>query len=423
MIDIKDLRENPEKYKTACLQKGYDIDIALLLELDERSRRLKTELQEIATRKNQAGKTIAKIQDPAERQQAIEQMNTLKEQEKRLSAEQEQIEPQIRQILLNMPQPAHPDSPVGPDESGNIEIRRWGQVRDFDFEPDDHIKLGTKLGIIDIERGVKLSGSRNYVLRGAGALLHQAVLRLSHDMMVEKGFEPLSVPVLTREETFIGTGWFPEGKDQVYQIPEDELFLVGTAEVPVTSFYMDEILDESELPRRFVAQSLCFRREAGAGGKDTYGLYRIHQFEKVEQVIICRADLEEVEKWHQHILTNSEEVLQKLELPYRVIEICTGDMGMAKYRMYDIETWMPSRDGYCETHSASNLLDFQARRLNLRYRDKNRKVHFCYTMNNTVIASPRILIPLLELNQNSDGSINIPKALQPYMHGLDRITK
>ena len=296
-------------------------------------------------------------------------------------------------------------------------------MRDFDFEPDDHIKLGTKLGIIDIERGVKLSGSRNYVLRGAGALLHQAVLRLSHDMMVEKGFEPLSVPVLTREETFIGTGWFPEGKDQVYQIPEDELFLVGTAEVPVTSFYMDEILDEGELPRRFVAQSLCFRREAGAGGKDTYGLYRIHQFEKVEQVIICRADLEEVEKWHQHILTNSEEVLQKLELPYRVIEICTGDMGMAKYRMYDIETWMPSRDGYCETHSASNLLDFQARRLNLRYRDKNRKVHFCYTMNNTVIASPRILIPLLELNQNSDGSINIPKALQPYMHGLDRITK
>lgn len=423
MIDIKKLRENPEKYETACLQKGYDINVSQLLELDEQLRRLKTELQEITTRKKQAGKTIARIQDHSERQQAIEQTNMLKEQEKRLSVEQEQLEPRIRQILLNMPQPAHPNSPVGPDESGNVEIRRWGKVRDFDFEPEDHIKLGSKLGIIDIERGVKLSGSRNYILRGAGALLHQAVLRLANDMMVEKGFEPLSVPVLTREETFIGTGWFPEGKDQVYQIPEDELFLVGTAEVPVTSFYMNEILDESELPKRFVAQSLCFRREAGAAGKDTHGLYRIHQFEKVEQVIICRADMEEVEKWHQQILTNSEEVLQKLELPYRVIEICTGDMGMAKYRMYDIETWMPSRGGYCETHSASNLLDFQARRLNLRYRDKNRKVHFCYTMNNTVIASPRILIPLLELNQNNDGSVNIPLALRPYMHGIERITK
>jgi seryl-tRNA synthetase len=239
--------------------------------------------------------------------------------------------------------------------------------------------------------------------------------------MVARGYEPLSVPVLTREATFVGTGWFPEGRSQVYEVPADELFLVGTAEVPATSLYMDEILEEDQLPRKFVAQSLCFRREAGAAGKDTYGLYRIHQFEKVEQVIICRYDVNEAEKFHQEILRNAEDVLTLLGLPYRVLEICTGDMGLGKYRMYDIETWMPSRGGYCETHSASNLLDFQARRLNLRYRDAQGRIQYCITMNNTVIASPRILIALLENNQQADGSILVPQALQPYMHGRDRI--
>ncbi|MBN1766498.1 MAG: serine--tRNA ligase [Sedimentisphaerales bacterium] len=423
MIDIKQLRENPEIYTTACKQKGYDIDIQHLLELDRQVREIRKELQDIFTEKNQAGKTISKIKDPDERRQAIDRMTQLKQREKELNTNLEQLNPRIDEILLTMPQPAHPDAPVGPDASANVEIRRHGQIPEFDFEPRDHIQLGEALGIIDIERGVKLSGTRNYVLRGDGALLHQAILRLAHDIMVKKGFEPLNVPVLTRERTFMGTGWFPEGKPQVYQIPEDELFLVGTAEVPVTSLYMDEILSEDELPLKMVAQSLCFRREAGSAGKDTYGLYRIHQFEKVEQVIICRADLEEVEKWHQHILANAEELLQMLDLPFRVLEICTGDMGMGKYRMYDIETYMPSRGGYCETHSASNLLDFQARRLNLRYRDKDRKIHFCYTMNNTVIASPRILIPLLELNQNSDGTINIPEVLQPYMHDKKIIVK
>jgi seryl-tRNA synthetase len=415
MIDIKKLREEPDVYQAACEQKGSQVDVAELLQLDERCRQVQRELQEIATEKNQAGKTIAKMKDADERQQAIDRMAQLKEQEKQLNEEEESLEPQIQQMLLHMPQPAHPDAPVGSDESGNVEVRRWGEVPQFDFEPKDHIELGNSLGIIDVERGVKLAGSRNYLLRGAGALLHQAILRLAHDRMVAKGFEPLTVPVLTKEATFVGTGWFPEGRSQVYEVTADELFLVGTAEVPATSLHMDEILDESELPKKFVAQSLCFRREAGAAGKDTYGLYRIHQFEKVEQVIICRNDREEAEKWHQHIVANAEEVLQALELPYRVIEICTGDMGMAKYRMYDIETYMPSRGGYCETHSASNLLDFQARRLNLRYRDNNRKVQYCVTMNNTVIASPRILIPVLELNQNADGSINVPQVLQPYV--------
>jgi seryl-tRNA synthetase len=376
---------------------------------------MKQQLQDITTEKNQAGKAIATLKDPQEKKTTIEKMSQLKEQEKQISEQLPDHEAQLNELLLNVPQPAHPKTPIGKSEKDNVEVRRWGQVRQFDFEPKDHTALGEQLGIIDIARGVKLSGSRYYVLRGAGALLHQAVLRLAHDMMVAKGFEALTVPVLTKEQTFMGTGWFPEGKAQVYQVPEDELFLIGTAEVPATSLYMDEILSCDELPKKFVAQSLCFRREAGAAGKDTAGIYRIHQFEKVEQVIICQADMEEVERWHQEIVANSEDVLQALEIPYRVIEICTGDMGMAKYRMYDIESYMPSRGGYCETHSASNLLDFQARRLNLRYRDENRKIKYCYTLNNTVIASPRILIPLLELNQNADGSVNVPKALQKYM--------
>ncbi len=423
MIDLKDLRDNPERYKTACEQKNKSVDIDQLLDLDRNVVKIRQQQQELATEKNQAGKSIAKIKDADERQQAIDRMSEIKVQEKQLDQQLEDLEPKLSEMLLYVPQPAHPDAPVGPDESGNQEVRKWGDVRDFDFEPKDHVTLGQDLRIVDIERGVKLSGTRNYLLRGAGALLHQAVLRLANDVMIEKGFEPVTVPVFTREEAFIGTGWFPEGKSQVYEIPEDQLYLVGTAEVPLTSMYMNEILTEPELPKRYVAQSLCFRREAGAAGKDTHGLYRIHQFEKVEQVIICKADVDEANDWLEKIVANSEEVLQALELPYRVLEICTGDMGMGKYRMYDIETYMPSRGGYCETHSASNLLDFQARRLNLRYRDENRKVQHCYTLNNTVAASPRILIALMELYQNSDGSITVPKALRGYMHNLERIEK
>ncbi len=421
MIDIKLLRDNADIFRKACKDKGYNIDIDNVLAIDRDVRSIRLQLQEIATQKNQAGKAISGIKDDNERKVAIERMAELKAREKDLNAQLDKLEPELKDLLLHMPQPAHPDTPIGPDESGNVEVRRVGELPEFDFEPLDHITLGKKLGIVDLERGVKLSGARNYILRGDGALLHQAVLRLAHDMMVQKGFEPLTVPVLTREETFVGTGWFPEGKPQVYQVPQDELFLVGTAEVPVTSLYMNEILNEADLPMRFVAQSLCFRREAGAAGKDTHGLYRIHQFEKVEQVIICSNDDELSNNWLQQIVANSEDVLQALRLPYRVVEICTGDMGMAKHRMYDIETWMPSRGGYCETHSASNLRDFQARRLNLRYRGKDKKIRFCHTLNNTVIASPRIVIPLLELNQNADGSINIPEVLQPYMQGKKRI--
>jgi seryl-tRNA synthetase len=313
--------------------------------------------------------------------------------------------------------------PVGADETENVELRRVGEPRAFKFALKDHLTLGKELGIIDIERGVKLAGTRNYVLKGDGALLHQAVLRLAQDMIVERGYTPMVVPVLVREEVMCGTGYFPTGRDQAYLCERDDMSLVGTAEVPLTAYHSDEILSEAELPKKYCAVSTCFRREAGAAGKDTYGLYRIHLFDKVEQVVVCRNDLEESKRFHQEILQNAEDLMQALQLPYRVVNVCTGDLGQGQVQKYDIETWMPSRNSYGETHSASRFYEFQARRLKLRYRDGAKKVRFCHTLNNTVIASPRVLIPILEHYQNADGTVAIPEALCPYMSGLTQLDK
>ncbi|MEE9370587.1 MAG: serine--tRNA ligase, partial [Sedimentisphaerales bacterium] len=296
--------------------------------------------------------------------------------------------------------------------------------RQFDFEPKDHVQLGLALDIIDIERGVKLAGTRNYFLKGDGALLHWAVLQLAMNYMLQKDYVPLAVPVLMRDEAMQGTAWFPGSEDQTYRMEKDELNLAGTAEVPLTAYHMGEILKAEQLPLKYVALSSCFRREAGAAGKDTYGLYRIHQFDKVEQVVICKNSVEESNRFHEEILAHAEAVMRALELPYRVANVCTGDLGRGQAKKFDIEAWMPSRGNYCETHSASKYYEFQARRLNLRYKDPAAKKNiFCHTLNNTVIASPRILIPILELYQNEDGSITIPKVLRPYMGGKEKITK
>jgi len=267
-----------------------------------------------------------------------------------------------------------------------------------------------------------LAGTRNYFLKGDGALLHWAVLRFAIDFMVERGYVPMSVPLLMRDEAMQGTGYYPGSEEQTYRMEKDELSLVGTAEVPLTAYRMGEILQDEELPLKFVALSSCFRREAGAAGKDTYGLYRIHQFDKVEQVVICRNSDEESARFHEEILANSEGVMKALGLPYRVVVVCTGDLGRGQAKKYDIEAWMPSRGNYCETHSASKFYDFQSRRMNLRYKDTQTKKNlFCHTLNNTVIASPRVLIPLMELYQNPDGSITIPTVLRPYMGGREKI--
>ncbi|MBN2589365.1 MAG: serine--tRNA ligase [Sedimentisphaerales bacterium] len=423
MIDIKVIRENPEKFKTASAAKHFNVDIDKLIEVDAELKVIKQKLQDISTDKNRIGKSIPKLA-PDEKQAAMSQLAELKENELKYNDELKELQPQFDELMQQVPQPADDDVPLGKDDTENIEIRKEGQIREFDFEPKDHLQLGIDLGIIDIERGVKLAGSRNYFLKGDGALLHWAVLRFSIDLMVNKGYTPMSVPLLMKDEAMRGTGYYPGAEEQTYRMEKDQLNLVGTAEVPLTAYHMGEILDEAELPIKVVGLSSCFRREAGAAGKDTYGLYRIHQFDKVEQVVICENSDDESLKYHNEILANSEAVLQGLGLPYRVVNVCTGDLGRGQAKKFDIETWMPSRENYCETHSASKFYEFQARRMNLRYKDsKTKKNSFCHTLNNTVIASPRVLIPIMELYQNADGSITIPEVLRPYMNNKEVIKK
>lgn len=442
MLDIKFIRENSDAVKKAATDKRVSCDVDKLIDVDARRRSVQQEIEALRTQSRgggqqlalcrnrksdwykraiEGGKTDDDIKTEADRIQ--QELNDVKSKMKPLEEQSRDIEEKFAALMLTIPQPPAVEVPIGEDDTQNVELRKVGEIRQFDFEPKDHVTLGQDLGIIDIERGVKLAGSRNYVLKGDGALLHQAVLRFALDLMVERGFTPMHVPVLVRENVMTGTGYFPTGRDQAYLCERDEMALVGTAEVPLTAYRTDEVLSADELPIKLCAQSPCFRREAGAAGKDTAGLYRIHLFDKVEQVIICKNDEELSKKFHNEILQNAEDVVQALELPYRVVNVCTGDLGQGQVQKFDIETWMPSRNSYGETHSASRFYEFQARRLMLRYRDDHKKIRYCHTLNNTVIASPRILIPVLELHQNADGTITIPKALRPYMGNRERIEK
>ncbi len=440
MLDIRFIRENSDLVKDAAVKKRIACDVDRLLEVDRRRVEVLQALEKLATKSREGGQQLALYRNPqsdwykravqggmpidqikAEADKLQRELNTVKSEAKPLEEQKRTLVSEFDELMLTVPQPPAPEVPVGEDETANVELRRVGQIPSLDFKPKDHVELGKQLGIIDIERGVKLAGTRNYVLRGDAALLHQAVLRLAQDLMIERGYVPMNVPVLVREKVMEGTGYFPLGRDQAYLCERDEMSLVGTAEVPLTAYHSDEILTEDELPKKYVAQSTCFRREAGAAGKDTYGLFRIHLFDKVEQVIVCRNDEEVSKDHHREILRNAEDVVQALELPYRVVHVCTGDLGQGQVEKFDIEAWMPSRNSYGETHSASRFHEFQARRLMLRYRDGNKKVRYCHTLNNTVIASPRILIPLLEIHQNGDGSVTIPQALRKYMGNRDKI--
>jgi seryl-tRNA synthetase len=423
MIDIKEIRENPQRFKQAAKNKNIEVDIDRLLAVDAELLSAKQRLQEIATEKNRIGKSIPKLAGE-EKQNALGQLAKFKADESQSEEKVKQLQPEADSLMLLVAQPADDDVPLGKDDTENVELRREGQVRKFDFKPKDHVQLGVDLGIIDVERGVKLAGTRSYFLKGDGARLHWAVLQFAMDVMVARGYSPMSVPLLMKDEAMRGTGYYPGSEEQTYRMERDELNLAGTAEVPLTAYHSGELLREEDLPIKFAGMSTCFRREAGAAGKDTYGLYRIHQFDKVEQVVICKNSVEESNKYHEEILGNSEVVMRALEVPYRVVVVCTGDLGRGQAKKYDIEAWMPSRNNYCETHSASKFYEFQARRMNLRYKDTATKKNlFCHTLNNTVIASPRVLIPILELYQNADGSITVPKVLQPYMGGQEQITK
>lgn len=421
MVDIKDIRENPQRYRDGAKAKRFDVDIDSLLDIDARLRQVKGRLQDLVTEKNRIGKDIPRMAAD-EKTAALAKLADLKSEEAKLNEAVAELQPRFDDLMLYVPQPPAAEVPYGEDDTQNVELRKWGEPRKFDFAPKDHIDLGQSLDIIDVERGVKLSGTRNYFLKGDGALLHWAVLRYAMDMMLSRGFTPMSVPLLMKDSAMRGTAYFPGGEEQAYRMEKDELNLAGTAEVPLTAYHSGELLSENELPKKFVALSTCFRREAGAAGKDTRGLYRIHQFDKIEQVIVCRNDEAESIRWHHEILANAEAVLQGLNLPYRVVNVCSGDLGRGQVQKFDLETWMPSRNSYGETHSASRFHEFQSRRMNLRYKTSDGKRNlFCHTLNNTVIASPRALIPIIEQYQNSDGTITIPAALRPYMGGRSRI--
>jgi seryl-tRNA synthetase len=431
MIDLDDLRARPQEYQRAADAKNITFNVDDFLALDEDRRALQVEVDAMRATKNTVSKDIPKMQG-AQKEKALAEMKelgvTLKVKEEELKT----AEAAWQDLQYMLPALPLPTVPVGKSDAENVEARRWGEAPTFAFEPKDHVTLGEALDIIDLPRGAKVSGARSYFLKGDGARLHHAVLRFTMDSLTRKGWTLFSPPLLANYDCFMGTGFFP-GVDQqnIYTvggqevkdgpITGDGVYLIGTSEVTVCSYHKDETLAEAELPKRYAGYSACFRREAGSYGKDTKGLYRVHQFEKVEQVVLCRADQEEALAIFEEIRTNAEDVLQALKLPYRILDICTGDMGKGKVYMQDIETWMPSRNAYGETHSCSYLGDFQARRLNIKYTDADGKRRFVHTLNNTCIASPRILIPILEMYQNADGSITVPEPLRPYMDGQEKI--
>jgi seryl-tRNA synthetase len=414
MLDLKFIRDNPDRVKAACAKKRIDLDVDRLLTIDAEVRELKRSCEVLKADSNARSKEVPKLQGE-EKEKTLAALKEVSAKIRDAEEAQRAKEGELQGYLLRVPNVPSPEVPDGKDDTENVELRKVGTPRAFDFDPKDHVDLGVSLDILDIERATRIAGSRTYFLKNEGVLLELGVLRLALDHMIAAGFSPMLPPHLVRDEAMTGTAYLPGGEEQAYRTDRDGSWLIGTAEVPLTAWRMGEILEDAELPLKLVGMSHCYRREAGTYGKDTRGLYRIHQFQKVEQVVICRNDEALSRRFHDEILGHSEAVLGKLGLPYRVVNVCGGDLGRPQVQKFDVETWMPSRKGYGETHSASRFHDFQARRLNLRYRDAAGKVQFCHTLNNTVIASPRILIPILENYQQKDGSVVVPKALVPYV--------
>ncbi|MBI5619445.1 serine--tRNA ligase [Candidatus Gottesmanbacteria bacterium] len=407
MLDIKFIRENLELCKEAAKNKNRDVDWKGLLALDDKRRELIGKIETLRAERN-----ASSVKRQAS---SVKRGKEIKQELKALEEELRGVEEKFGLLMLTVPNVPDKSVPVGKDSSGNKTVKTWGKIPEFTFPAKDHIELAKSLDLIDFERGAKVGGFRAYFLKNEAAQMEFAVLFYTFQKLIKKGYTPLIAPSLVRDFTLFGNGQFPWGREEVYHLEKDDLYLAGTAEVPVTAYFSGEVLEEKNLPKKFVAFSPCFRREAGSYGKDTKGVYRLHQFNKIEQVIISTNDMSTSFTLHEELLANAEEVLQDLELPYRVLLMCTGDMGEPQVKKYDIETWMPGRNGYGETMSNSVMGDFQARRLKIRYKTKDGKTLFCHTLNNTAIASPRILIAILENYQQSDGSIKVPKVLQQYV--------
>ena len=416
MLGVDFIKANREAVEGAIAAKNVGLDLDAIFALDAEVRSLKTEIDQLRTERNAIS---ARFKDSAPEEKA-ELGRKAKEAGARaseLEATLGEKQEALRALLLLVPNIPWEGAPIGPDESANLVIRQEGSPPQFGFEPLDHVALIEKNDWADLSRIVQVSGSRTYCLKGRLALLETKLMGWALERIAGAGFTPITVPAIAREQAFLNQGQFPGHREETYEIPADELWLAGTAEVALTSLHSGEIIEASQLPILYAGYSPCFRREAGSAGKDVRGLLRVHQFVKVEQYVICEADDEGSAKWHGRLLELAEDMLRALEIPYQVIETSTGDMGLGKYRMNDIESWVPSLGKYRETHSCSTLHDWQARRANLRYRAGDGKVRFAHTLNNTALASPRILVPLLENHQTEDGRVRLPKALQELMGG------
>jgi len=414
MLALDFIKANRETVEKAIRDKGVELDLDALLVLDAEVRGAKTQIDQLRAERNAVS---AKFKDATAEEKA-----ELGRQAKEAGARASEIESgleakeaELKALMLKLPGIPYKGAPVGPDESFNTVIRTEGAVPKFDFEPLDHVALIEKNGWGDLSRVTQVSGSRTYCLKGALALLEIKLMAWALEKIAAGGFTPITVPAIAREQAFLNQGQFPGHREETYELPNDDLWLAGTAEVVLTSLHSGEIVETDKLPILYAGYSPCFRREAGSAGKDVRGLLRVHQFVKVEQYVICEADDTQSAEWHATLLRLAEGLLQAMEIPYQVIETSTGDMGLGKYRMNDIESWVPSLGKYRETHSCSTLHDWQARRANIRYRGSDGKVRFAHTLNNTALASPRILVPLLENHQTADGRVKLPNELKELM--------
>ncbi len=418
MLDKRFIRDHPDEVKAAVRVKGIALDVDELLDLDSESRRLQTELDQAQALRKSSSKEYARA-DEARRIELKIEHEKLEAQLRSLREQLAEITETLTGLMLLTPTIPWAGAPVGADDSANVVIRTVGTPPEFGFEPLDHVDLLEKRGWADFDRARKVAGERAYALTADAVLLERAVHSYALDLLKARDFMLVSVPSLVREQPLIGTGQFPAHREETYAIPADDLFLAGTAEVALVGFHSGEIIDRKQLPIRYAGISPCFRREAGSAGRDVRGLLRVHQFEKVEQFVICAADDAESDRWHAELLGTAEQLLQGLGLAYEVVECATGDMGAGKYRMNDINTWMPSLRAYRETHSCSSLHDWQARRANVRYRDADGTVRFAYTLNNTAVATPRILAALVENLQTKEARVQVPAVLQPYLGGRE----
>lgn len=413
MLDIKFIRDNKDIVVAGAKKKHLVVDVDALIALDDRRRSLTGKVEEKRALQNEFSKKIAAA-SPSERAAMIEEMQTVKEDMRTLETELKTVIDEWRTLMLSVPNVPDVSVPEGDSDAQNKEVRVWGTIPSFDFPVKNHYELMEQLGMADFDRGAKVAGFRGYFLKGAGAALDFAVWQYVFDFMMKKGYVPMFVPSLVRRETLLGTGYLPQGEEDLYKTQDGD-YLAGTGEVATMGYFQDDIIPKEKLPLKILAFSPCFRREAGAHGKDTKGIFRIHEFMKWEQVVLCEASHEESVKLHEEITKNAEELVQGLGIPYHVVANCGGDLGLGQVKKYDIEVWHPSEKRYRESHSASYFHDFQTRRLNIRYRDEEEKLRFVHSLNSTALATPRFLISIIENYQTKDGGVRVPEVLQKYM--------